>query len=143
MRAPAGWPVPLLAVLVCQLGPADAGGGIIFSPDLSMQLAAFMFVLILLFTLAWEEGTDHLEAALMHREQPHFLAMLSKARSPPPPPTLPSHRRATGLCRAASEGGLLSGARGSPNADLPRAHDPGLHQVRTEEERRRVPRGLP
>ena len=66
----------MLLLVVCQLSPADAGGGIIFSPDLSMQLAAFMFVLILLFTLAWEEGTDALEVMLM--EQPHFLAMLSK-----------------------------------------------------------------
>ena len=33
-------------------------------------------MLILLFTLAWEEGTDALEVMLM--EQPHFLAMLSK-----------------------------------------------------------------
>ena len=45
MYAP-GWLV--LVLVVCQLSPADAGGGIIFSPDLSMQLAAFMFVLILL-----------------------------------------------------------------------------------------------
>eukprot|EP01051_Picozoa_sp_SAG22_P019790 SAG22_NODE_3766_length_1538_cov_0.965254_1_plen_260_part_10 len=51
------------------------GGGILFSSTLDLRLAAFMFALILIFTLVWEDLTQRLEEKL--GDQIHFLQMLS------------------------------------------------------------------
>lgn len=54
--------------------------GILFSDSLDLRLAAFMFALILIFTLVWEDLTQRLEDKLA--DQIHFLQMLSKVGHP-------------------------------------------------------------
>ena len=66
----------LLSASWCTTVFAGGDSSIIFSPGLSMRLAAFMFAIILIFTLVWEDLTQRIEYHLA--DQTHFLQMLAK-----------------------------------------------------------------